>query len=326
MNFEKASIIISCTIFASLPIMAKKKKICNSNQEAIEHIANLPLAPAGYRWVVNEDFSDEFDGKKLDSGKWHAKSPYWTNGRPPAQFKAENVSVKGGKLRITNTILSPTEGNDGKPGDKYSLAGGAVASVSQEAHYGYYETRMKASMTTMSSTFWLSNMGVVEETVNPDGKKIKRSHSQELDIIETMGVVRTLTKGEKSWNYEFNKRMNSNTHYWIRGGCLPADDLTAPKIDINTLETDSSGEDFHTYGCWWIDANTVKIYYDGKYMYTIKPDTSIKEEPFSRPMFMHLVTETYDWEPGVPTAKDQKDKDKATTYYDWVRSYKLEKI
>ena len=68
---------------------------------------------------------------------------YWTNGRPPATFKAENVSVKKGCLRITNTVLSPTEGLDGKPGDKYSLAGGAVASVKNQAHYGYYETRMK---------------------------------------------------------------------------------------------------------------------------------------------------------------------------------------
>ena len=51
----------------------------------------------------------------------------------------------------------------GKPGDKYRLAGGAVASVKNQAHYGYYETRMKASLTTMSSTFWLSNRPVMKE-------------------------------------------------------------------------------------------------------------------------------------------------------------------
>ena len=54
----------------------------------------MPEAPEGYKWVVNEDYTDEFNGKRLNAAKWHAKSPYWTNGRPPATFKAENVSVK----------------------------------------------------------------------------------------------------------------------------------------------------------------------------------------------------------------------------------------
>ena len=79
---------------------------------AEEHIKNLPEAPEGYKWVVNEDYTDEFNGKRLNAAKWHAKSPYWTNGRPPATFKAENVSVKKGCLRIINTVLSPTEGLD----------------------------------------------------------------------------------------------------------------------------------------------------------------------------------------------------------------------
>ena len=51
--------------------------------------------------------------------------------------------------KTRQAVLSPTEGLDGKPGDKYRLAGGAVASVKNQAHYGYYETRMKASLTTM---------------------------------------------------------------------------------------------------------------------------------------------------------------------------------
>ncbi len=318
-------LLLGASLFMMMPLAAQKKSK-TPHKAAVAHIANLPKAPEGYRWVVNEDFSDEFDGRKLNTDIWHAKSPYWTNGRPPAQFKAENVSVRGGNLRITNTVLNPTEGNDGKPGDKYSLAGGAVASVSQGAHYGYYETRMKASMTTMSSTFWLTNKGVIEETVMPDGSKVKRNHSQELDIIETMGVVRTLKEGEKSWNYKFNEGMNGNTHYFVRGGNMESKNLTANKTDVVSLKTDPSGEDFHTYGCWWVDANTVKFYYDGKYMYTINPNTEEKDEPFSRPMYMHMVTETYDWEPGIPTAEDLKNKKDATTYYDWVRSYKLVKI
>lgn len=288
-----------------------------------EYISKLPSPPQGYKWEVNKQFSDEFDGTKLNKSKWHAKSPYWTNGRPPAQFKAENVSVKNGCLCITNTILKTPEGRNGKSGNIYTLGGGSVASVSQEAFYGYYETRMKASLTTMSSTFWLANKGIEIEYKDKDGKLRKGSCSQELDIIETMGVVGTLAKGEKSWNRNFNKRMNSNAHYWIRGNKDNTLNITGKRIDVVNEITEPSADDFHTYGCWWIDANTIKFYYDGKYMFTIKPSTQYSDTPFNRPMFMHLVTETYDWEPKNPTADDLKDVDKATTYYDWVRSYRL---
>ncbi len=300
---------------------ARSKKL----QPQQEHIENLPEAPQGYQWVVNEDFSDEFEGRKLNAKKWHAKSPYWTNGRKPATFKAECVKVGDGYLQITNKILDPSEGLDGKPGDRYTLAGGAVASVSDQAFYGYYECRMKASMTTMSSTFWLTNKGVIKDEVDADGNTIQVRHSQELDIIETMGVIGTLAKGDESWNKNWNKQMNSNTHYWRRGPGF-GESLNAPRVDVVTDVTEASGEDFHTYGCWWIDANTVKFYFDGKYMYTIKPNTTYTDTPFSQPMFMHMVTETYDWEPNVPTAEVLENKEASTTLYDWVRSYKLEKI
>ena len=133
--------------------------------QAIEHIGTLPEPPAGFKWAVNPDFTDEFEGDQLDAEKWYDKSPYWKNGRPPATFKAYNVSVENSCLRIKNSRLNPTEGNDGKPGTKYSYAGGAVASKSDQAWYGYYEVRMKASRTPMSSTFWLKNLaaGIIPE-------------------------------------------------------------------------------------------------------------------------------------------------------------------
>lgn len=58
-----------------------------------------------------------------------------------------NVSVQDGALQIKNVVLDPPEG-------VYNLAAGAVASKSKDALYGYYETRMKASGVSMSSTFW----------------------------------------------------------------------------------------------------------------------------------------------------------------------------
>ncbi len=295
-----------------------------SYEAAIQHIETLPEAPEGYKWVVNEEFTDEFNGTELDETLWYAKSPYWTNGRAPATFKADCVNVRDGYMAITNYTLESPEGNDGKPGDKYLYAGGAVASKSDQAFYGYYETRMKASMTTMSSTFWLNNMGTIITETAEDGTQAKVRVSQELDIIETMGVIATLEKGDKSWNRNWNKQMNSNVHYWRRSSDIPTEDIVGKRVDVVTDVTDPSGEDFHTYGCWWVDANTVKLYYDGKYMYTIKPSTQYTDEPMTTPMFMHFVTETYDWESGT-TPEMLEDKDAATTLYDWVRSYKLVK-
>ena len=70
-----------------------------SNRGSVDNGAILnTLYPALY-------YTDEFNGKRLNAAKWHAKSPYWTNGRPPATFKAENVSVKKGCLRIINTVF-----------------------------------------------------------------------------------------------------------------------------------------------------------------------------------------------------------------------------
>jgi len=284
--------------------------------QAIEHIKTLPKPPVGFKWAVNSDFTDEFAGQKLDYDKWYDKSPYCKNGRPPATFKAYNVSVEKGCLRIKNSRLNPTEGNDGKPGTKYSLAGGAVASRSDQAWYGYYEVRMKASPTPMSSTFWLKNLPQEVQYVDENGKLVTEYHRQELDIIETMGTPTRFP--------EWNRQFNANTHYGLRvaaGESPPNASAGSPKDGRATIAR--SSEAFHTYGLWWVDANTMHCYYDGKFLFTIHPSTKYNAQPFARPMYMHMVTETYAWEPSLPTDEMLNDDSKNSTYYDWVRAYIL---
>jgi len=41
-------------------------------------------------------------------------------------------------------------------------------------------------------------------------------------------------------------------------------------------------------------------------------------------MYMHLVTETYNWE-DPPSDEELLNDDINTTYYDWVRSFRLVK-
>ena len=310
-------VLTTCVLWATVSqhVMAQTKSQSGYRQ-AIDHIKTLPKPPAGFKWTVNPDFTDEFEGHQLNAEKWHDKSPYWTNGRPPATFKAYNVSVENGCLRIKNNRLNPTEGNDGKPGTKYSYAGGAVASKSEQAWYGYYEVCMKASSTPMSSTFWLKNPSNTIKYVDETGKLITEHHRQELDIIETIGTPTRFP----NWNKQFN----ANTHYGLRvagGGSPPNLSVSGPKDQ--RAATDPSAEDFHTYGLWWVDANTMHFYYDGKFMFTIHPGTKYNPQPFARPMYMHMVTETYRWEPSLPTDDMLNDETKNSTHYDWVRSYVL---
>ena len=306
-------ILFAATISHSVMAQENNKR---EYLQAIEHIKTLPEPPAGFKWAVSPDFTDEFEGDQLDAEKWYDKSPYWKNGRPPATFKAYNVSVENGYLRIKNSRLNPTEGNDGKPGTKYSYAGGAVASRSDQAWYGYYEVRMKASPTPMSSTFWLKNLSNTITYVNENGELITEHHRQELDIIETIGAPTRFP----NWSRQFN----ANTHYGVsvEGRANPPQlDGPGPKDTRAAIEPTADG--YHTYGLWWVDAKTLHFYYDGKFLFTIHPATKYNTQPFARPMYMHMVTETYSWEPSLPTDEMLNDGTKNSTYYDWVRSYVL---
>lgn len=254
-------------------------------------IAAPPEPPKGFKWEVNDVFTDEFDGNTLDAEKWHDYHPRW-RGRPPAKFMPENVSVKGGHLRLTNGMLDEPQGN-------FTIGGGAVVSKSEEAFYGYYECRMKASSISMSSTFWMSNRG---RHVPGVGRV-----SLELDIQETVGGTKRNTK--------YRERMNSNTHVWHNG------DSTA--IGNQAPLSPPTDEAFHTYACWWENATTVHFYLNDEHVGTVNPSTRHSETPFDQPMHINMVTETYDWET-PPTPEEVNNPEINTTLIDWVRAYTLE--
>lgn len=260
-------------------------------------VAQPPTPPKGYNWVKNEKFSDEFDGVGLNKTKWHDRSPFWENGRPPATFRARTVAVKDGCLQIKNDVLNEDD-------SVYSIAGGAVASVATDAYFGYYESRIKASGITMSTTFWLKN--------KPEGPDCP-FEQQELDIAELVGMQ----KGKN----DFRNILHSNTHIF-RTEC----DGTRNHVSAggNCPIVPAANEAFHIYGCWWEDANNVHIYLDGIYQFTMHPDTTYSKTPFDRPMYMHLVTETYNWET-PPTEEELNNDTLNTSYYDWVRAYVLVK-
>lgn len=286
----------------------------------------VPEAPDGYKWAPYDDFTDEFDGNVLNEDKWYAKSPFWKNGRAPATFKANTVHVNEGNLKIINTVLDPTEDVDGKPGTKYRIACGAVASKAEDAMYGYYSCRMKASQISMSSTFWMNTSKRRDTTLMLDGKMRECALSQELDIQETVGAPQLYPGDEsKTWVLDTNKKMGSNTHFHVRykgdDGKYVSYEKAVGGDKENIVQTDKV---YHVYGCWRKSATEILFYLDGKYVYTINPSKEYSNTPFNQGMFMHLVTETYDWAK-APEASEFEDSEKCTTYYDWVRSYRLVK-
>lgn len=259
-----------------------------------------PLPPIGYRWVINTQFSDEFNGNTLDKSKWNDTFGTW-EGRPPALFVPEAISVQNGNLEISSGILD-------KPYKDYTIYGGAVSSNTYNAHFGYYECRAKASKIAMSTTFWLSNQKVsfTETACKTD------SYSQELDIQEAVGGGTTYDK--------FKKGMNSNTHFrYIKCGAEKEEFISR---GTGTTLPSEVWEDYHIYGAWWKNANEVMFYANDMIFDTVKVRTDISKKPFDRPMKINMVAETYNWQP-PPSHEDLLNKAINTAYYDWVRSYVL---
>lgn len=255
-----------------------------------------PEPPPGFKWEVNSDYSDEFNGYKLDHKKWYNYHPRW-EGRAPARFMPHNVSVRNGYLRLNNNILkTPIHSRR----STFTIGGAAVVSKKTSAHFGYYECRLKASSTSMSSTFWFSGPA----RYFPGIGKV----SQELDVLETIGKPKN--------NPSFATHMNSNTHVWHSGKSRSAGN----KAPLPT----SSDQAFYTYGAWWVDANTVHFYLNDKPVGTVQFDTSLLEAPFQYPMHLNMVTETYDWE--KPPTAEELEGENTVTLIDWVRAYTLESV
>ena len=263
-----------------------------------------PEPPIGKRWVINPDLSDEFNGQTLDVEKWYNHHPTW-KGREPGLFMPSQVSVSDGYLQIKGEKMEKDTIVNGKV---FNIKGGAVVSK-KTALFGYFECRVKAAATTMSTTFWFSGGG----GKGPNGCD---SYHQEWDIQECIG-----RSGDFAGNF-FSNGMNSNGHFWYTDCDKQRHDIRAPSVKFVNKELAS--KDFHVYGGWWRDAKTASLYYDHRAPKHMKFYDAILDKPFNKPMYMRLVSETYPF-PWIelPTDEELADDTKNTVYYDWVRSYNL---
>lgn len=288
--------------FAGLMVLTLFLSGCQTGRPMVESPTFLdgenPL-PEGAKWVAVDGMSDEFDGQTINLKKWQvepiANSFTW-EGRPPGLFQAENVSVRDGDLCVEVGVLDePYEGVEGM----YTYKGGIVRSLMPGQMGWYYETRMKANATEMSSTFWLLTEGGPDE-------------AQELDIQECVGRITPLTK---KWARNWDQIFHSNAIHW-RYFSEPMETKTQGWAGLE----EKNDSRYFVYGAWWKSADEIRFYLDGKYMYSINP-----ESDWTWPAYLHMAIETYDWNPipedGGLVASGTLDE--RTTKYDWIRTWKL---
>jgi beta-glucanase (GH16 family) len=175
-------------------------------------------------WVKYGPMSDEFNGSRLDTGKWWPNNPTW-KGRQPAFFSPGNVTVQGGMLHLAMRKEEPPEGLKGEGYHDYSSA--AVQSK-ELVKYGYFEAMRSAG----SSAFWFYHQA-------PD-------RWTEIDVFEIGGRAPGKERKLHITVHVF-KTPEEKEHWQIH------DAWNAP-ADLD--------EDFHVYGLDW-DPKELRFYFDG---------------------------------------------------------------
>lgn len=245
-----------------------------------------PAAPAGYRWQSVPELSDEFDGKELDPGKWLPYQPYW-KGRQPSQFEPKNVAVSGGNLLLRSTPKVADLAEVKNPESDVWVNSACVSSKQPVASYGYYEARIKASRLSMTSSFWFQ------------GKY------SEIDVVEQLGA--------SVKNPELGRMMLMNSHYFKP--TWDHDKATPQRWKMPT----GAADEFHVYGVWWKDKDTLLFYHNGERVAEMKTGGEFLET-----MYLFFDTEVFTWD-GLPTIESLKDPARNTMRVDWVRAWKLVK-
>lgn len=256
--------------------------------------------PDGREWVKVDELSDEFDGDSLDLAKWHSKPDEngwkWI-GRSPAIFSPDAVSLTKGEMRVAvSKLVKPVV--RGK--STFTHQGAIVRSRATGRVGMYYECKMKANQTVMSSTFWLSSLP------GPKGRL-------ELDIQECVGRT---TEGTQKWAKHWDQIFHSNVFHWPG-----KENPEKSQQQAQTIPETKNWEQFYVYAAWWKSPKEIRFYLNGKYTHSIKPKFAS-----DAPAYITMAIEAYDWNP-LPEdggLVESGTLEQRTTRYEWVRTWKLE--
>ena len=231
-------------------------------------------------WILNERFSDEFNGAELDRDKWIVQGEggrYYTwRGRAPAQYAAHNVRVEDGMLKLRSDwepdFEFHPEPHNGftygeYEGEPMPVTAAGVISRDRFMH-GYLEVRTRAGDAAVTSAFWAIG------------------HQSEIDFYEQMGRPK--------------RQGNIRDNYYV----FSIYDWRPPVVRPNRIWTHAHelpfrvADDFHVYGAEWGD-EYLKFYVDG----VLVRDTTREEVgdrwTLTNPMELWFDTEIFEWL-GVP--------------------------
>ncbi len=189
--------------------------------------------PKGARWKPIPELTDEFEGKKLDSTKWHDHNPQW-KGRKPGFFSRRNVTVRDGKLHLT----ARAEDLPNLPEGYHTFTTAAVKSKALVL-YGYFEIKCKPMKSRASSAFWFYHNQPERWT--------------EIDMFEIGGGApgheRTVHTNVHVFHTPEEKK------HWSKSGKWEAPFQLA--------------DEYHVYALEW-DKESIKFYVDGKVIRSIQ--------------------------------------------------------
>jgi len=189
--------------------------------------------PPESKWKPIPELTDEFEGGKLDSEKWHDHDPGW-NGRQPGYFSTNNVSVSDGKLHLTARV----EDLPNLPDGFHTFTTANVRSKAA-VKYGYFEIKCRPMKSKASSAFWFYQHAKEEWT--------------EIDVFEISGV------GDK-WKNTYNM----NVHVFHSPTVTKHFDKPVQwKAPFDFVDDD------HVYALEW-NKDVIKWWVDGKVVHEMK--------------------------------------------------------
>jgi beta-glucanase (GH16 family) len=203
--------------------------------EDIEFLKDKATAgpPPGSEWKPIPELTDEFEGKTLDTTKWHDHNPGWL-GRYPGLFSKNNVSVSDGKLHLTARVEDPKH-----PDKKFHTYTTAAVKSTALALYGYYEIKCRPMKSQASSAFWF--------------------YREEKDIWTEIDVFEICGDGGK-WHNSYNMtvhvfRTPTEKKHWQKG--------------TKWIPPFQMVDDYHIYALEW-NKDVIKWWVDGKVQYELK--------------------------------------------------------
>ena len=223
------------------------------------------------------------DFDSFDSNKWQKGHPYW-NGRPPSQYNNNNISYANGNLKLHMTVKDASmQGN--------WIWAACVTSRTKAFKQGMYsECEVKIADQCASTAYWM------------------QGNYSEIDVIESFGTVKV-----ESYRY-LDYSMFTHTHYFINGwNNDQVTDNTTPNPG-NARNADS----YFTYGVWWKDSRNITFYRNGE----VATSATTKGD-FNENMYMFFDMEAMPWGPGLPTVSDLQDNSKNTSYFKYVKTWRL---